>query len=132
MGSAGLPYPDPTDAVTVLSAPTVLEECRACAAVLQKKAMEGMRFRDMAICCGDENVYSAMLTPMFASLGIPLYRSEKRQVLAHPVARFVLLALEGATEGMEPEPGSGGSAGKLLRGMGHSGKSLFLGMDDAS
>ena len=45
MGSAGLPYSDTTDAVTVLSAPTVLEECRACAAVLQKKAMEGMRLR---------------------------------------------------------------------------------------
>ena len=103
MGSAGLPYSDTTDAVTVLSAPTVLEECQACAAVLQKKAMEGMRFRDMAICCGDENVYSAMLTPLFASLGIPLYRAEKRQVLAHPVARFVLLALECATEGMEQE-----------------------------
>lgn len=96
-------FPEPTDAVTVLPNQSVLEECRACAAVIQKKAMEGMRFRDMAICCGDESVYSAMLTPVFASLGIPLYRAEKRQVLAHPVARFVLLALECATEGMEQE-----------------------------
>lgn len=103
MGSGSAPFSAPNDAVTVLHAQSVLEECRACAAVLQKKAMEGMRFRDMAICCGDENAYSAMLTPMFAALGIPLYRSEKRQVLAHPVARFVLLALECATEGMEQE-----------------------------
>ncbi len=103
MGSIAVPYSEPNDAVTVLSAATVLEECRACAAVLQKKAMEGMRFRDMAICCGNENAYSAMLTSMFAALGIPLYRSEKRQVLAHPVARFVLLAMECATEGMEQE-----------------------------
>ena len=146
MGSAGLPYSDTTDAVTVLSAPTVLEECRACAAVLQKKAMEGMRFRDMAICCGDENVYSAMLTPMFASLGIPLYRAEKRQVLAHPVARFVLLALECATEGMEQEtvlsylktgyPGLSRDQVDLLENYcvvwGIRGKSLLLGMDDAS
>ena len=96
-------FTEPQTAVQVLLPADLLEECRACGAVLKRKAMEGMRFRDMAVCCGDENAYRALLPAVLESLGIPVYRSEKRQVLAHPVARFLLLALECATGGMEQE-----------------------------
>ena len=90
-------------AVQVIAAGDPLEECRACGAILRKHAMEGARYRDMAVCCGSESVYGPLLAQVLAELEVPLYRTEKKPVLAHPVARFLLLALECAAEGMETE-----------------------------
>lgn len=97
------PYPEDAAHITVTEAETRLEECRACAAVLRQHAMAGMRLRDMAIACGDEKSYGALLSSVMEEMGLPLYRNEKRPVLTHPAARFLLLALECAGESMEQE-----------------------------
>ncbi len=97
------PFPGKADHITVTHWETRLEECRACAAVLRRHAMEGMRLRDMAIACGDEKSYGALLSSVMEEMGLPLYRNEKRPVLTHPAARFLLLALECAGESMEQE-----------------------------
>ncbi len=97
------PFPTQNDAVSVLSFPDRLEECQACGAVIKRYAMAGLRYRDMAIAVSDEKDYGPLLRSVFSSMDIPLYISEKRQVLANPAARAVVLALECVINGMEQE-----------------------------
>lgn len=80
-----------------------LEECRRCGAVLKKHAMEGIRYRDMLVATGDTSGYGGLLETVFRSMGIPVYRTEKRDILSHPAASFVLLALEAALDNLETE-----------------------------
>jgi ATP-dependent helicase/nuclease subunit B len=98
-----MPYAGKTTYISVSSQETVLEECRRCGAVLRQHAMEGMRFREMAICVGDEKQYGPVLETVLGDMDIPFYRTEKTQVLAHPAVGFILLALEAATENLETE-----------------------------
>lgn len=89
--------------ITLVSAADRLEECRHCAAVLRRGAMEGLRWRDMAVAAGNTSVYGAMMEAVCREYGIPLYTGIKRPVAAHPAAAFLLCALEAAAEGMETE-----------------------------
>lgn len=80
-----------------------LQECIRCGGILKQAAMEGIRYRDMMVCTGDEPGYGPLLETIFRTMGIPLYRTEKRSVMSHPAVAFVLLALEAATDGFETE-----------------------------
>ena len=70
------PFPGEADHIAVTQWETRLEECRACAAVLRRHAMEGMRLRDMAIACGDEKSYGALLSSVMEEMGLPLISNE--------------------------------------------------------
>lgn len=96
-------YEGTASAIGLSAGKTPLEECRRCAAVLKRAAMDGMRWRDMAVAAGDAERYGPMLELVCRDHGIPLYTGNKRKVTAHPAAAFLLLALEAATEGMETE-----------------------------
>ncbi|MDD6022867.1 MAG: PD-(D/E)XK nuclease family protein [Oscillospiraceae bacterium] len=91
------------NAVRTVSCRDRLEEARACAAAIRDHAMQGMRYRDMMICCGGEELYRGLLKSVFSELNIPLYTSEKTPVLSHPAIGFVLLSLDAALNGMETE-----------------------------
>lgn len=80
-----------------------LSECIRCGGILKKYAMEGLRYRDMMVCTGDEEGYGPLLETLFRTMDIPLYRSEKRPILSHPAAAFLLLALEAATDNFETD-----------------------------
>ena len=80
-----------------------LEECRRCGAVLKAHAMQGMRYRDMMVCAGDEKHYGPLLETILRTMDIPLYRTEKQSVLSHPAVAFLTLALEATTDNLETE-----------------------------
>lgn len=80
-----------------------MAECLRCGGILKKAAMEGVRYRDMMVCTGDEAGYGPLLEALFRIMDIPLYRTEKRSVLSHPAVAFVLLAIEAATDHFETD-----------------------------
>ncbi len=97
------PYGGKCDRISLVSAPDLLTECRHCAAELRRRAMEGMRWRDMAVAAGDAAGYAPMLEAVCRDYGVPLYTGLRTPLTAHPAAAFLQLGLEAATEGMEPE-----------------------------
>lgn len=96
-------YVGAADAITLVTGQTRLEECRHCAAVLKKAAMEGVRWRDMIVAAGDTGTYGPLLEAVCRDCGVPLYTGSKRPITAHPAVSFLLCALEAAVEGMETE-----------------------------
>lgn len=80
-----------------------MAECLRCGGILKKAAMEGIRYRDMMICTGDEAGYGPLLETLFRTMDIPLYRTEKRSLLSHPAVAFLLLAMEAATDNFETD-----------------------------
>ena len=98
-----LPFAMETQRIQVQPADNPLEECRRCGAVLKHYAMQGIRYRDMAVCASDEAGYGQLLETVCASMGIPLYTSGKEKVLTHPAVGFLLLGLEAAIHGLETE-----------------------------
>lgn len=90
-------------AVSVIAADDPLDECRSCCAILRDYAMSGMRYKDMAVCYTSREKYESLLAQIAESLEIPIYQSCKKPLLSNPVARFLLLALDCVTQGMEQE-----------------------------
>jgi ATP-dependent helicase/nuclease subunit B len=80
-----------------------MEECRHCVSQLRKKAIQGRRWRDMAVAVGDTSVYGPLMEALCRDYGVPLYTGMKTPVTAHPAIAFLLCALEAVTEGMETE-----------------------------
>lgn len=100
--SAG-PFTGKPENIFVSGLSDPLTECRRCGAVLKEFAMQGVRYRDMMVCAGSEDSYGPLLETVFRTMDIPLYRSEKRNILSHRAVAFVLLALEAAGNNLETE-----------------------------
>ena len=96
-------YEDFTDAIHIFSAEDRIEECIRCASELKQLAISGIRWRDMAVACGNPECYAGILEAVFQENGIPVYTGVKKLFTSHPAVAFVLNALEAATEGMERE-----------------------------
>ncbi len=96
-------YEKDASCITTAGFTDVLTECTRCGAVLKDHAMKGIRYRDMFVCTGDESTYGPVLENVLSSMGVPVYRSSKRDILSHPAAAFVLLALEAAVDNLETE-----------------------------
>lgn len=81
----------------------VEEECRA--AVLQAKQLltQGVRCRDIAIVCTDEEQYRAPLGSSLMAAYLPFYTAGKDQMIQHPVIRAILSALRAAVGPMDYE-----------------------------
>lgn len=97
------PMEGPCNSVFLSGFSGKLSECVRCGGVLKKYAMEGIRYRDMMVCTGDETGYGPLLETVFRTMDIPLYRAEKKPILSHPAAAFLLLAMEAATDNLETE-----------------------------
>lgn len=75
-------------------------ECRMAAALLRQKALEGVRLREMAVVCGDLEGYGPDLTAAFAEYGIPLFCSEKTDILQKNALAGALGSLEALEDGL--------------------------------
>lgn len=103
MNYGAQPFSDCAGAIVLTDFSDRLQECRRCAGVVKKHAMDGMRYRDMAIAVCDDAGYGALLEVVFRSMDIPLYCSKKKSILSHPAVSFVLLALEAVADNLETE-----------------------------
>lgn len=82
---------------------SVRQECVFAAAELRRRAMDGVRYRDMALVCGDVPRYEPVLRQVLSRYGIPAYFAGSESILLKPVPDTVLTALEAVAEGLERE-----------------------------
>ena len=90
-------------AIEIICGSNQIDECRHCVAEIRRLAMQGKRWRDMAVAVGNVNTYGPILEELCKDYGVPLYTGEKIPVTAHPAVAFLLCGLEAALEGMETE-----------------------------
>lgn len=83
---------------------TVRQECMFVAAELRRRARAGVRYRDMALVCGDFPRYEPVLRQVLGRYGIPAYFAGSQDILLKPVPNTVLTALEAVAEGLDREP----------------------------
>ena len=76
------------------------EECAYVASLIRKAVMtENMRYRDIAVACGDVEGYESALERAFRQRDIPLYTSDKSELMSKPPAAAVLGALQAVQRG---------------------------------
>ncbi len=75
-------------------------ECELAAALLRQKALAGVRCREMAVVCGDLEQYGPALSAAFEQYGLPLYLSQKTDLLEKPALQAALGGLNALEEGL--------------------------------
>lgn len=75
-------------------------ECELAAALLRQKALSGVRCRDMAVVCGDLESYGSALQAAFEKYDLPLYLSQKTDLLQKPALQAALGGLNALEEGL--------------------------------
>jgi len=75
-------------------------ECELAAALLRQKALQGVRCRDMAVVCGDVEHYGPWLSAAFEKYDLPLYLSQKTDLLQTPALKAALGGLQALEEGL--------------------------------
>lgn len=95
--------PAPGAGVSLYTAGDPAEECELAAAKARQLALSGVRLREMTVVCGDLEEYGNLLENAFARYGIPLFRSEKQDVLQTPALVAALGALSALEDGLRPE-----------------------------
>ncbi|MCI8524378.1 MAG: hypothetical protein HFF17_00290 [Oscillospiraceae bacterium] len=101
--SAPSPWPSVPACLTLHHAGSVYAACLEAAGQIQRLAMEGWRYRDIAVCCTDAAVYRPVLESVLARASIPAYVSGADAADRDPLVGTVLSALDAATGGLEPE-----------------------------
>ena len=76
-------------------------ECQLAAALLRQKALSGVRCREMAVVCGDPEGYGPALQAAFEAYDIPLFLSEKTDLLQSPALQAALGGLRALENGLE-------------------------------
>ena len=76
-------------------------ECELAAALLRQKALSGVRCREMAVVCGDLESYGPALQAAFEQYDIPLFLSEKTDLLQSPALQAALGGLRALENGLE-------------------------------
>ncbi|MCR5469171.1 MAG: exodeoxyribonuclease V subunit gamma [Lachnospiraceae bacterium] len=76
--------------ISLLSAKNPVEELKATAGVISRLVRdEGMRYKDIAIVCGNVDTYSPYLKDVFSKYDIPVFMDEKRELLKHPFVEYL-------------------------------------------
>lgn len=78
-------------------------ECELVAALVRQRALEGVRLRDMAVVCGSLEEYGPSLSAAFERYEIPLFLSEKTDLLQKQPIAAALGALEAMEDGFSLE-----------------------------
>ncbi len=78
-------------------------ECELAAGLLRQKALSGVRCRDMAVVCGDLESYGPALQAAFEKYDLPLYLSQKTDLLQKPALQAALGGLNALEDGLSRE-----------------------------
>lgn len=77
------------------------DETAAAAEKIRAAAMNGMRFRDMAVIVSDLKGYAPVIARIFGAYGIPYFTDAGTSLASHPVALLILSALRAAERGFD-------------------------------
>lgn len=80
-----------------------VSECELAAALLRQRALAGVRCRDMAVVCGDLESYGSALQAAFDKYDLPLYLSQKTDLLRTPALQAALGGLNALEDGLSCE-----------------------------
>lgn len=80
---------------------SVYKECCCAATEILKMVMNGCRYRDIGVVCGDVNQYRNMLEMVFEKMNIPLYISGTEDILEKSAIATVIAGLDAALNGFE-------------------------------
>ena len=84
------------DGLHLYTLPDPQAECE-----LRQKALSGVRCREMAVVCGDVESYGPWLSAAFEKYDLPLYLSQKTDLLQKPALKAALGGLQALEEGLE-------------------------------
>ena len=89
------------DGLHLYTLPDPETECELAAALLRQKALSGVRCREMTVVCGDLERYGDALSAAFEKYDLPLYLSQKTDLLQKPALKAALGGLAAVEEGLE-------------------------------
>lgn len=97
----GTPYQGPWDeSVTVVNLPSPREEVRFAAGEIRRLVGQGtLRYRDIALSARTMDRYWEHIEGVFAQYDIPLFQSEKTDILQKPIFTLITAALDSVTGG---------------------------------
>ena len=98
------PYDGPWDGnVAVASLPSPRDEVRWAAGVILDLARSGWRYRDMVLTARSMDRYREHIREVFAEFDIPVFQSEKTDILQKPIFTLVTAALDAVCGGYDYE-----------------------------
>ncbi|WP_088005680.1 helicase-exonuclease AddAB subunit AddB [Indiicoccus explosivorum] len=99
-----VPAIEGSGSVAVTEAATRRAEVHAVARRIREQAMEGMRYREIALLYRQPEVYDELIETIFPQYEIPVFISRKKPMLHHPLIELSRSALEAAIGGLAYEP----------------------------
>lgn len=95
---------DGKDAVTFIEAANPRAEIHAVARTIRRLTREGKRYKDIAILYRQPEKYDVLFETIFSHYDIPVFISQKKPMLHHPLIEFSRSILEAITSGWAFEP----------------------------
>ncbi len=97
-------YKKKTRDISLYTAPDLYTETQMLAASICKAvANGGLRYRDIAVICGNPDTYQELIKTVFPVYGIPVFIDRKYSLLAHPIMIMLLSVFELMARGIETE-----------------------------
>ncbi len=91
------------DSLCILACSNIYDEVEQLARKIIAQARDGgLRWRDMAVVCGDIETYGPLLQRAFEEYGIPCFIDSKRSVMNNPLVRFILSLIDTMQNGYLP------------------------------
>src|SRR5699024_5545599 len=90
---------DAGDAVKILQAANPRAEMHAVARAIRRLVMEGKRYQDIAILYRQPEKYNPLFQTVFPQYDLPVFISERKPMLHHPLIEFSRSALEAVIYG---------------------------------
>lgn len=101
---ARAPRPSDKQSLRIYDAATPFDECEYAAAYIRQRVREeGARYRDFVIAARDLSGYAAALEMAMARYEVPIFLSEKTDLMHKPPLALVTLALRAVTDGFRYE-----------------------------
>lgn len=97
------PWPETPEGIALYRADTPRSEVEWAAACLRRFAMEGMRFREMAVTARDFEPYRPLVESIFPQYGLPVFTSAMTDILEQPALAVVASALDVLEGGWQRE-----------------------------
>lgn len=100
-----LPKPLPDDgAIEIYRAASPAEECRfAAERICLLTQDEGLRYRDIAVLCADEETYGSLAAAIFPHYRIPLFQDRMDSIADKPLCRLIQAAADCVKYGFRPQ-----------------------------
>ncbi|MBE6927991.1 MAG: hypothetical protein E7467_05825 [Ruminococcaceae bacterium] len=100
---AKAPYDGDDDSIVFIRGGDAAHECACAAGEILRLVENGVRYRDIAVACGDAQQYISVLKTVFRRAQIPAYYAGDVDILRQSVVHMLLSALEAATVGFEAQ-----------------------------